>query len=337
MNILPATNVIVVNSNSSSKTDVILECVEAILELRYAPLRVVIVDNGSTDGSGVGLQHIVASYARKGIDVRLVRLPRNMGFGAANNLGFSLYAGISKYVALINSDLAPEPDSLMELIDHLERHPNVAGVQGKILTWDGRRIDNAGCYLSDVWYVLIRGRSVPSSANYPRAPVSYVDGAYSVYRAEAVAKAGGLFIPDFFLYGDDYELAQRLWAAGYTLEYVPILAGRHYSGASADHSEKETVYFAYRGEAGVMVLHDPFWFVKIIACVLQLFGHIITHENYATRGVIDGIRLGLKLRRRSGLRDSAYGPRLCFSRSDRLWQLLARLLKLRRGQETLMA
>jgi GT2 family glycosyltransferase len=247
------------------------------------------------------------------------------------------YAGVSKYVALINNDLAPEPNSLRQLVDHLERNPIVAGVQGKILTWDGRRIDSAGCYLSDIWYVLIRGRSVRDAANYPKAPVSYVDGAYSVYRAEAITKAGGLFIPDFFLYGDDYELAQRLWAAGYTLDYIPIVAGRHYGGASVDHSEKETVYFAHRGETGVIVLHDPFWYVKIVACVPRIFGLIIAHENFATRVIIDGFGLGLKLRRWSRFRDSACGPRVCFSRSDRLWQLLARLLRLPRGLDTLIA
>ncbi len=332
MSTLPTASVIVVNSNSCLSTQVILECVQAILELSYAPLRVVIIDNGSTDGSGLHLQHIVESYARKGHDVRLVRLPRNIGFAAANNLGFTLWASTSKYIALINSDLAPNPDSLRGLINYLERHSSVGGAQGKILTWDGRRIDNAGCYLSDVWHVLVRGRSRRAATDYAGAPVSYVDGAYSVYRAEAITKAGGLFIPDFFLYGDDYELAQRVWAAGYTLDYVTILAGRHLRGASIGHSKKEAVYYAHRGETGVMVLHDPFWFVKIIAYFPRLIAHIIAYENYATRGIIDGVGLGLKLRRRHRFRDSAYGPRVCVTTSDRLWHLLARLLGLPRGR-----
>jgi len=44
--------------------------------------------------------------------------------------------------------------------------------------------------------------------------VTYIDGAFSVFRIEAIEKSGGLFMPYFFMWGDDYELGIRLWRKG---------------------------------------------------------------------------------------------------------------------------
>jgi len=209
---------------------VILESERAVFGLNYSPLEVIVVDNGSTDGSDNVLQEFIAEYARRGMSTKFIRLPRNLGFGAANNIGLSQASPSTKYVALVNSDLAPEKGSLSSFVEYLEKHPEVAGVQGKILSWDGNRIDNAGVYLSTAWYVFPRGIVTPAEIEYPKASVSYLDGAYSVYSIDAIRKVGGLFVEDFFLFGDDFELGARLWRSGFVLKYCDVEAGRHYRG-----------------------------------------------------------------------------------------------------------
>lgn len=260
----------------------------------------------------------------RGVNVRFLRLSRNLGFGAANNFALSHASSSSKYVALINSDLAPERNSLKVLVQFLETHPEVGGVQGKILTWDGGRIDNAGVYLSSGWYVFPRGVMRPAETEYEEASVSYLDGAYSVYPITAIRKVGGLFIEDFFLYGDDLELSARLWRAGFALKYCPMQAGRHYRGATLESLGGILTYFRWRGQSGAIVAHERYWLIVLLLRLPLVFRSTMTYAKYATIGILDGVAMGLRLKRRYSFLGSGKGPRLSIPIA-RLWAMIAKL------------
>jgi GT2 family glycosyltransferase len=295
----PLVTVIVVNFNSMKIKNIITESLRAIFNLKYRPLEIIVVDNGSNDGSFDYIKNLAMIVAPRDVKVRFLKLSKNYGFAVANNIAFAQRSKEAKYIALINNDLAPYPNSLTELVEFLERNSEVGGCQGKILTWDGRKIDSAGCLLTLYGNAYVIGQTLPSCACNVPMHISYTDGAYSVYRVEAILRCKGLFFPYFFIYGDDYELGIRLWRSGYKLLYVPIAAGRHYrSATSSESSMKPWIeYWAWRSEVSVMIMYDDLWLMRVLLRVpMTLLSALLTRRKSIIRGFIDGIYTGLKLR-----------------------------------------
>jgi N-acetylglucosaminyl-diphospho-decaprenol L-rhamnosyltransferase len=106
------------------------ELLEALLGRLLGQTRpvseVVVVDNGSTDGS---------AEAASRLGARVIRSDRNLGFAAAVNRGIGECR--SSLVAIVNNDVEPEPDWLERLSEALDRDPDAWFAAGKIL--DARR------------------------------------------------------------------------------------------------------------------------------------------------------------------------------------------------------
>jgi GT2 family glycosyltransferase len=298
----PLVTVIVLNFNSMKIKNVITESLRAIFNLKYRPLEIIIVDNGSNDGSFDYIKNLAMILAPRDVKVRFLKLSKNYGFAIANNIAFAQRNKETKYVALINNDLAPYPDSLTKLVELLEKNDEIGGCQGKILTWDEQKIDSAGCWLTSYGNAYAIGQTLPACSCYVPMYVSYTDGAYSVYRVEAILRCGGLFLPYFFMYGDDYELGIRLWRSGYKLYYVPIIAGRHYRSATSMRSNIKpwVEYWAWRSEFSIIIMYDNLWLMRVLLRIpMTLLGALVTRRKSIMRGFIDGIRMGLKLRSRT--------------------------------------
>ena len=89
-------------------------CLDSLNKIRFDSHEVIVVDNGSTDGSR---EMIETNYPW----VKLVRLPKNLGFAAACNKGYKFSQG--KYIVLLNNDIEVDPEWLLELYEGMERHP----------------------------------------------------------------------------------------------------------------------------------------------------------------------------------------------------------------------
>ncbi len=310
----PKVTVITVNYNSSRKWSVIKHSLESVLSLEYRPLEVLIVDNGSDDGSYERIIELVGTLKRdKNVEVRVIRLSRNYGFAFANIIAYRLRSSDTKYIALINNDLAPEPDSLEALVRVLESHPKIAGIQGAILTWDGKYVDSYGCMMANHGTTYAVGFGMDSAIINSLKPiaVTYADGAYSVYRVEAIEKCGGLFMPYFFMWGDDYELGIRLWRCGYIIVALPVVAGKHCRGATTSSSngrdslQPPTLPPTLRrwklsSNVAVIVLYGRPWIVQLLLKTLPitLARSFVERNKLILRGLLDGIKLGLKLRKK---------------------------------------
>jgi len=209
--------------------------------------------------------------------------------------------------------MCPERDSLKRLIEFLEKSSNkVAGVQGIILTWDGKHVYSYGGYVTDHGAHGAIGAYMPvselSKNELKVIPVTYLDGAYSVYRVEAIQRAGGLFLPYFFMWGDDYELRIRLWRAGYILLAIPIIVGRHFGGATV-REEKQIYeppkipyiyeYHMWRSNIAVTILYSYPYPLQLLKRLPEaIIASMFKRSKAIIRGFIDGILLGATLRRR---------------------------------------
>jgi GT2 family glycosyltransferase len=296
------------------KWDIVGSSLRCILSLDYKPLEIIIVDNGSTDGSFEMVKQLLSEVKLDAdLNVRVVKLSKNYGFAVANIIAYELRDPRSKYIALINNDMCPERYSLKKLITYLQKlDERIAGIQGAILSWDTSYILTYGGFVTDHGTPGGIAAFMESSILRKLKPiiVTYIDGAYSVYRVDALEKAGGLFMPYFFMWGDDYELGIRLWRSSFKLVAVPIVAGKHYAGAST-MVKGSAIYEPPK----LSYVYEYWSWVSNIAVMVILYGHpyplqilkrviatlivaMLKKSKAILRGFIDGIKLGMTLRKK---------------------------------------
>ncbi len=218
--------VIVVNWNRRE----LLRCaLESLERQRGVDFEVIVVDNGSQDGSA----DMVAQefLGRSGPRLRLIRNAVNRGFCAANNQGIA--AAQAPFVALLNNDAEAEPGWLAGLRSAFDRGPEVGMAASKILVWeDPSRIDKAGHLIYPDGQNRGRGTGEVNRGQYDRwEETLWPDGCAAMYRRAMLDEIGG-FDEDFFAYGDDAELGLRARIAGWTCWYVPEAVVRHHRGAT---------------------------------------------------------------------------------------------------------
>jgi GT2 family glycosyltransferase len=190
-------------------------CVDALRASRYDALAVLIVDNGSPDGSGARL------HARFP-DVSYLQTGTNTGYAGGNNRGMAVAVEDgADYLLVLNDDTVIDPDCVRELVRAAEE-TGAAVVAPQILYFDEPGV---------VWYgggvfSTMRGLGLHVRENEPvdpqqtRTPITFVCGCCFLIRADVVRAAGG-FDESFFAYVEDVELSLRLTRSGYTLMYEP--------------------------------------------------------------------------------------------------------------------
>ncbi|MGH2866691.1 MAG: glycosyltransferase family 2 protein [Solirubrobacteraceae bacterium] len=217
---LPAVSVVIPNWNGRHWLP---GCLESLRDQRLVPLEVVVVDNGSTDGS---LEYLRGEHP----GVRVLELGRNTGFAHAANRG--LATARADLVALINTDIVLAEDWLERTALTLRAYPQAASVAVKMLSLaDPARVYDAGDVLRRDGACEQRGRFMLDDGRWdaPGEVFGACAGA-AVYRRAAVLELGG-FDERYFAYLEDVDLALRLALAGWTCRYEPAVAW--HAGASS--------------------------------------------------------------------------------------------------------
>lgn len=178
-----------------------------------APDDVIVVDNGSTDGS---LEWLATETG-----ARVIALGENTGFAVAANRGIA--ATDADAVALVNTDVELAPDWLSRAVARLA--PGVGSVATKmVLMRDPGFVDDAGDVLRRDGVAEQRGHGKRDSARFDVAgEVWGASAGAAVYRRTAVVGVGG-FDERYFAYLEDVDLALRLRLAGWRCWYEPVVA-----------------------------------------------------------------------------------------------------------------
>lgn len=198
------------------------ECLRSLAEQTHHAA-VLVVDNGSTDGS-------VALVRECFPNVTLLALPSNRGFAGAVNVGIghALRTGV-EYVALLNNDAVAERDWLERLIECAEEHPAAGIVAAKFLLQDRRHIDSTGDFYSSWGWAYPRGRGELDRGQYDGPDLQEVfcgSGGASLFRARMLEDVG-LFDEDFFAYLEDQDLGFRAQLMGWRARYEPRARAYH--------------------------------------------------------------------------------------------------------------
>jgi GT2 family glycosyltransferase len=223
---------------SFNTLDVLRECLLSVYrEVGSLHVQVIVIDNGSTDGSP-------AMVEREFPEVELIRSEINLGFGQANNLGFQSAKG--RYIVLLNSDAFLCQGSLERSVAHMDATPSAGLGGGRLVGRDGSWQPSARMFPTVFGDLIVLSGL---AARFPRsrffghadrtwanpmeaAEVDWVPGAYSIIRTEAL-RAVGFFDPRFFLYFEEVDLCMRIKQKGHSIWYWPDVAVVHIGGESS--------------------------------------------------------------------------------------------------------
>ena len=192
-------------------------------------VEVFVVDNGTGDGTWDS----IVSRA----DVQAIRGSRDLGFGRGNNLAASRAAG--RWYLFLNPDTELPPLGVRRLVERADADPAL-GILGPRLELADGSLDPAACRNFPTpasaalrllrWPRRFLPRGVQPYNVEPSARrevmIDAVSGACMLVRAEAFHRVGG-FDPQFFTYGEDLDLGQRIRQAGWPTLYVPSVVVRH--------------------------------------------------------------------------------------------------------------
>ncbi len=232
-------SIVIVSFNTGSA---LAECLSRVPGSRF---EVIVVDNGSTDGS----RELVRSEFPW---VRLIEPETNLGFGAGLNAGIEVAGGDS--VLLLNSDAWPIDDAVDQLLSYMERHPRI-GVLGPRLRNPDGTLQRSIRGFPTPWriateYFFLRKlapRSNVLNAFYagPRdhsrtCEAEFLTGAVLLCRREALQEIGG-FDEDFFMFSEETDLCYRMREAGWKVEFYAGAEFVHVGGASTK-AEWGTMY-----------------------------------------------------------------------------------------------
>jgi GT2 family glycosyltransferase len=209
----PLVSVIVLNWNGKDHID---ECLDTLFKQTYKNYEVIVVDNGSTDGSNDTIKN-------KFKKAKLIQNKKNAGFCKANNQGIRISKG--KYIITLNNDTKIDKDWLKELVEVAETHPEAGMLSCKMLFYDKPdHINSRGLKLYYDAKAVDEGFNVPDSENEEIKEVFGPCGGAAFFTRELINdinQNNEFYDEDFFIYSDDLDVSFRARLRGWKCLYVP--------------------------------------------------------------------------------------------------------------------
>lgn len=233
---------VIVNWNLKDDT---LACVGSLFAAGAAAGQVIVVDNGSSDGSVAALQE------RFGSSLQLIQSSQNLGFAGGNNLGIqcALDQG-ANWILLLNNDTSVAPTFLIEMENAVERDEGL-GIIGPVILYHD--------FPERIWYFgdrLIPGLLATNSlyrghiyhGQFPSlVPVDFVNGCGMLVKSE-VFKRIGFFDTAYFMYGEEIDLCWRARTAGFRLAVATQAKMWHKVSASSNRNQRASRYLRIRNQ-----------------------------------------------------------------------------------------
>ena len=251
---------VIVNYRTAEMT---IEAANSLLksDLADIDLHLLLVDNGSSDGSESRLQTALPH-------VRHFSTGRNLGYAGGNNVALrSLLADLSRdidpddsFVLLMNSDVIVEPAALRACLEYLLEHRDTAIVGPRVLLPDGR-LDLA-CRRSfptpssGFWKLTGLARRFPANPRFASYNMTYLSehepaevdsvmGAFMLIRLQAILQAG-ILDERFFFYGEDLDWSYRIKAHGWKVAYYPGAVVHHLKGETSRRDSNRMITEFYK-------------------------------------------------------------------------------------------
>lgn len=230
----PDISVIIVNWNTRKY---LVECIDSLKKTtKQSSLEIIVVDNGSTDGSQ-------AALAVTHPDVRLIQNATNLGFAKANNIGIVEAKG--RYVCLVNTDIVALDTCLDDMLLYADSHPEIGTLGPKTVDEDLKLRPNCRKFPTllnaAADHLLLKklfpfvpafeGRTLKEKTYEYTHEAEVLSGCFLLVRRVAL-DAVGLLDERFFFYGEDTDWSKRFHDAGWKNVFLSEACAIHYGGAT---------------------------------------------------------------------------------------------------------
>jgi GT2 family glycosyltransferase len=244
-------SIVIPHWNAGNRTQV---CLAQFARWDYplAKLDILVLDNGSTDGSSTPLAEHVTTLQQEGLPVRYHRFDLHPGLTASLTRAMSLFHPDSAYLLRLDNDVDLDGDALSAMVNLMQARPEV-GVTGPRLVYACApdRL-NGGA----VWLNRWGGR------NRMGDPDKVVEcdtllGAAMLFRKDALQKVGRWFDPELYLFAEEPEVCWQLRRRGYATVFMPQALGRHDTAQSTGKHSALSNYLNYRNHTLVYARMYP--------------------------------------------------------------------------------
>lgn len=242
----PKISVIIPNWNGKCFLAV---CLGSLRSQSFKDIEVIIVDNGSTDGS---IEFIKDNYPETIIE----QFSNNKGFSAAVNKGIKKSKG--DYIFLLNNDTEVDKNCLLVLNNILDKDKEIGFCAVKMLYFNNRSIINdAGDIFSIYGIAHQRGKSERDKGQYNKRELIFgACAGAAIYRRELFDKIG-LFDEDFFAYLEDVDFSFRAQLLGFKCLYVPEAVVYHIDGGTSKKINNFSRFLTLRNSIYIIIKNFP--------------------------------------------------------------------------------
>jgi len=267
---------IVLNWNRPADT---ISCVRSLQGQHYPALDVLVIDNGSTDGS--------ESYLRAHLpDIELLQSGRNLGFGGGCNVGMAQALDRrADYIWLVNNDATVSPGTLGAMVALAEGAPQVGAVGAVIHDADGsERVQCWGGGVVNLWLGTTRSNVRPG-------PTDFLSGGCLLLRCDALRGVGLFDTQRYFMYWEDVDLCLRLRRAGWELAVADDTQVWHEASSSLGKKSALADRYATCSVVRFLRLYAPLPQLSILLNVGMRIGRrLLAGEWRRIRPIWDGWR-----------------------------------------------
>ena len=221
----PLVSVVIVNYNGK---EYIKRCIEAVRRSSYVNIEIIIVDNGSKDGS----IKVLDKFRSNNRQIKLILLNKNCGPAYARDRGVSETKG--DYLAFLDNDTVPDPNWLIPIVNVFQKDATVGACQCKLLLLrEPDKFDYAGDFLSQIGFLVqkVEGGEIDKGQVDENFEILSAKSAGMAIRKDVFEQIGG-FDKDYFIYLEETDLGWRTWLAGYRVIFVPDSIVYHEFGTS---------------------------------------------------------------------------------------------------------
>jgi GT2 family glycosyltransferase len=259
---------VIVNWN---RVEDVVRSVHYLVKLKGPNFEIIVIDNGSSDGSPERLEAIDS--------IRLIRLDSNGGPARARNVGIAQAAG--EYIVFLDSDALLSKRGLKTLIDRMDRDPSLGVIGCKIVNSTTRRLDQ--------W---IYPHPARTHRNVEFETYSF-SAAGAIVRSDALRKAGA-FWEDLEIYNEEVDLSIRIIRAGYRIIYFPLVPVFHCVSCCGRKGSNDYWRLQIRNWIWIYYRHFPpavRWRKVILYVLVYLIKGLANRRVQAClSGIIEGLR-----------------------------------------------
>lgn len=265
---------------------------EALAAQTYQGFKILVVDNGSADGSVEWLKNWKQECEQKGQPADLILLPENTGFSGAVNVG--IQAADTPYVILLNNDTRADAYYVAELVHAIEQSPKIFSVSSKMIQmYHPELMDDAGDMYSLLGWAYQRGVGQDIRRYQKSRRVFSACAGAAIYR-KSVFEEIGYFDEMHFAYLEDIDVGYRARIAGYDNVYCPAAVVWHVgSGTSGSKYNSFKVKLAARNNIYLNYKNMP-WPQLFLNSVPIAVGTFLKYQFFRKKGYEKDYLAGLK-------------------------------------------